>query len=88
MSAAATEKQTTIYTTYCAQKTKARRANNERDFRDFTSSWDDDFVKVGFSEYGIDLDKSRQKNVRPVRVFNAWVEEWERPMLQQKDFIN
>ena len=34
------------------------------------------------------FDKSRQKNVRPVRVFNAWVEEWERPMLQQKDFIN
>jgi hypothetical protein len=83
LSAEAIKMQATIFGTYSAEKADIKRKSKDC----AAHFWEDeDFHGLGLSKYGVDIHDLILK--APTKIFRAWLEEWEKEILEVNDPVH
>lgn len=78
-----TEKQSILYTTARLEEARIKRAEREAEG---TLFGDEDIkCELGLEKFGVDVEELTGAGTAPKRIFNAWIEDWEKPLLKKND---
>jgi hypothetical protein len=83
LSGEAVKMQGTIFGASCAERARLRQGNMATNAK-LQTNWEND----DFADPGIDTPPTPSVAVQPLRIFRAWLEDWEIPVRSKQDPVN
>ena len=81
--------QATLHGTYCTQLAALKIKDKIKKNMVVAAWYDDEFMKAGLKSWGVNVEEYEQKKtVEPGKVYCAFLEDWERKDIRNKDILS